>query len=186
MKSSDPKFQKACAAYCQGMKDGKGSKALLKATGLSHSQADRAWYVSPLNPNRVVPQEAKFAAMTDAQQDVFVLEMRTRNESWGRISLTIGLSESATQTRFSKASGIAAEGTRSGHGGRHLEDDPRRYVGNQKGNGVQDPKPRTVTAEEAAKRADKKSVLPTKLAAAKKRAAKATKPAPEAVEAEAS
>lgn len=176
MKTSDPKFAAACATYCRGMKDGKGSKQLLKATGLSHSQADRAWYVSELNPNRVISQAPKFAAMTEAAQDAFVLEMRVKGESWGRISLTIGLSESATQTRFSKAAGVAAEGLRVGKGGRFLEDDPRRYVGNQKGNGVQDPKPRTVTAEEAAKRADKKSVLPAKLTAAKKRAAKATKP----------
>jgi hypothetical protein len=177
MKQSDPKFAKACASYCQGMADGKGSKALLKATGLSHSQADRAWYLSPLNPKHVTDQSAQFAAMTEAQQNAFVIEMRTKGESWGRISLTIGLSESATQSRFSTAAGIAAEGLRVGRGGRFLEDDPRRYVGNQKGLGVQDPKPRTVTAEEAAKRADRKSVLPAKLTAAKKRAAKATKPA---------
>lgn len=176
MKTTDPRYQKAITAYCQGMKDGKGSKNLLKATGLSHSQADRAWYVSPLNPNRVVDQSAKFAAMSEAAQGVWVLELRADGQSWGRISLTIGLSESATQTRFSTVAGIAAEGLRVGRGGRYLEDDPRRYVGNQKGNGVQDPKPRTVTAEEALKRADKKSVLPAKLTLAKKRAAKATKP----------
>lgn len=175
MKTTDPRYQKAITAYCQGMKDGKGSKALLKATGLSHSQADRAWYISPLNPNQVKDQSVAFAAMTDAAQDAFVIEMRVKGESWGRISLTIGLSESATQTRFSKAAGIAAEGLRVGRGGRFLEDDGSRYLGNQKGLGVQDPKPRTVTHAEAQKRAERKSVLPAKLTAAKKRAAKVTK-----------
>lgn len=176
MKSSDPKFAKACQAYCQGMADGKGSKELLKATGLSHSQADRAWYVSELNPKRVTPMVSEFAAMTEAEQNLLVLKMRADGESWGRISLTIGLPEGTTQTRFSNAAGIAAEGLRVGKGGRFLEDDGTRYVGNQKGNGVEDPKPRTVTAQEAAKRAEKKSVLPAKVKAAAKKAAQATKP----------
>jgi len=176
MKSNDPKFSAACKQYCQGMKDGKGSKVLLKATGLSHSQADRAWYASELNPNRVISQATEFAAMTEEQKNAFVISMRIAKASWGKISLTTGESESATQTRFSRSSGIAAEGLRVGKGGRFLEDEPRRYLGNRKGLGIEDAKPRMVKPEEAMKDADKvKSVLPTKLRSVAKRAAVSVK-----------
>lgn len=172
MNQSDPKFAAATKQYCKMMADGKGSKVALKATGLSHSQADRAWYISDLNPKKVT-FDPKFATLPEAAQRVRVLEMRAAKLSWGHISLITGLTESRTQAVFSTTAGVAAEGTRSGKGGRFLAGEPRLYLGNRKGIGIEAPKPRAVDVTKLAADADKvKSVIPAKLATLKRSAVK--------------
>jgi hypothetical protein len=190
MNPNSKEFTKACDTYCDAMAAKQGTKAALKKSGLSHSQADRAWYASELNPARTVA-EPKFLDWTAAEQAAFVVEERAKGLSWGRIAIRTGfvprtnsgpagcLSEGQVQGLFSRTTGIAAEGTRSNKGGRHLQDNPLFYTGNRRGMGTEDAAPRKLNPADEKFQAAKdkvKSKLPAKVAAAKKAAAKAVAP----------
>lgn len=194
MNSTDPKFSKATAKYCDLMAAGKGSKEALRMTGLSHSQGDRAWYADPRNPNAVKVRPT-FPTLPEDTQVREIVEMRAgahadypgKKLSWGRISVITTLAEGRIATLFGSGTGVAREGTRIGRGGRWLEGEPRFYKGNRKGIGVEAPKPRELDPEAVAKAADDaKSVIPARLtklkagakARVRKAAAKPATPAP--------
>jgi len=180
MKKSDPNFTNATKIYCDLMAEGKGTKVALEKSGLSHAMADLAWYGDKRN-SKHVELDPQFVTLPEAAQQVRVLEMRSAQKlSWGVIAVITGKPESWVRNTFGKAAGVSSEGTRVNKGGRFLEREPRFYLGNRKGIGVEDPKPRLLNPTEVAKNADDaKSVLPAKLAIARKgtaaRVRKATK-----------
>lgn len=177
--ATDPKAaDKALKRYCDLMADGKGTKAALEATGLSHAQADLAWYGDPRNPNHVVPNSVKLPEVPDKDSDGYIVALRRRGLmvaemrvgehtshkgkllSWGQIAVVAGLTESAVRAAF-KATGIDSAGTRKGRGGRWLSDEPRFYTGNRKAIGVEDAAPRRLNPTEVmATSGEAKSVLP--------------------------
>lgn len=185
--TTDPKaYQKALEAYCQGMADGKGAKTLLKETGLSHAQADLAWYGSPLNPSRVEPNSIKLPVVPSKGDDGYEVALRRvglimgeltqgehaaypgRKLSWGYIAVATGTTESFCRRAF-KATGLSDQGMRRGRGGRWLGDDPRGYVGNHKGHGIQAAQPRqAVTKEFVAKANEWEPELPKAVASLRK------------------
>lgn len=177
-KNENPEaFEKACKLYCKGMalrlkdRNAPTAKLLLKQLDLSHSQADLAWYVSELNPERV-----EAASIEPTSENVVLLragkhpEYPDRVMSWGYIACAIGKPEGTVRNLFGQGAGIAAEGTRSGKGGAFLNKEPRFYLNANKRAGVEDEKPRLLDPNEvAAKSADYEPKLP-KIAAAKKAA----------------
>jgi hypothetical protein len=155
---------------------------------IQHSKLDRAWYLQGILtecPEELVRRE--FGTWPEARQQAFVADLRNRGLSWGQVSLRVGLTEGATQTRFEAATGLSAQGTRNGRGGRYFDGEERYYEGNRRKFGVEfdkaqgkpDPAKVVKDAEEAT------SILASRVAAAKKatgsgrkanaRTAKATK-----------
>lgn len=200
-KTMDPKaFDKALAAYCDLMADGKGAPAALEATGLSHAQADLAWYGDERNPQHVKPNSIKLPDVPAKGDDGYevqfrraglvVAELRAGEHatypehklSWGQIAVVVGKSESWVRRAFT-ATGLDSKGTRKGRGGRWLADEPRFYTGNRKGIGVEDAQPRRLDPRQVMATADKAvSVLPKRTEAIRselggkvRKAARATK-----------
>lgn len=179
-KSADPAaFERACASYCQLMADGVGAEEALTQTGLSHAQADIAWYESDLNPNRVVRGSVKLLKRPDdgetevwlrtvglAVGELYAGTHSTHPDqqlSWGQIGIVTDTNESFVRRAF-KATGLDSKGMRKGRGGRWLDDEPRLYSGNHKAHGVQADKPRAALTPQYLKEAeDWKPVLPTAL-----------------------
>lgn len=179
------------SVYTDGMAAGKGSKASLAAAKavapegkFSHSRADRAWYADPRNPKGIKPGSLPCPATDDARSKA-VVKYRAAGMSWGFIAIGMGhgLTERACENLFDKA-GVAAQGTRTGKGGRFVADDGRLYAGNHKGAGVEaaDRKALRALREDPAAlkaylaKADQyESVLPTLLKGKAKAAKKATK-----------
>lgn len=172
-KTKDPKgFDKALARYCDLMADGKGAEAALEATGLSHAQADLAWYGDERNPQHVVPNSIKLPEVPHKGDDGYevafrraglvVAELRAGEHtahpdqklSWGQIAVVTGKTESWVRRAFT-ATGIDSKGTRKGRGGRWLSDEPRFYLGNRKGIGVEDAQPKRLNPDEVARTSDK-------------------------------
>jgi AraC-like DNA-binding protein len=200
--ASDPKaFAKALATYCDMMADGKGAKRALEATGLSHAQADLAWYGDSRNPNRVEPKSVVLPPLPGSKEPgyevalqlrgLIVAELRAGTHplcvkrqgeqlSWGQIAVVVGLPASTVERYFKAATGLSADGMRKGHGGRYLGDEPRYYTGNRKAIGVEDPNPKRLDIKALQATADTvTSVLPsttkrlaTQLRKPKKRSAK--------------
>ena len=181
-KSADPAvFARACATYCQMMADGAGIKAALEATGLSHAQADLAWYESELNttPSRVWRGSVELPPKPDeGETEVWLRRVGLivgqlyagtheqypdRQLSWGAIGIVTDTNESFVSRAF-KATGLDRKGMRKGRGGRWLGDEPRLYTGNHKAHGVQSDKPRAALTPQYLKEAEEwKPVLPTAL-----------------------
>jgi len=174
MKASDPGYAKAVARYCDMRAQGKGVKECLKATGLSHVQADYAWLVDPRNKNHVVVDESFATLPSDEAKGLRLAEWRLQGESIGRMTARAGLGqrEGETARLFFAATGLSLQGTRVGKGGRFLEVDgkpeKRFYVGAHKAHGVEAPKPKELDPERVAAGAD---TYRTKLPAAVKKAA---------------
>jgi hypothetical protein len=183
MKASDDpkKFAAAQARYCDMMADGKGVKAALEATELSHSQGDWAWYGDPRNPTCVVQGSVELPKLPDKgepgyevglnNRGLVVAELRKgmhaqypgRELSFGQIAVVCNVPESQVHAAF-KATGISSHGTRKNRGGRWLGDEPRRYLGNRKAIGLEAPDPHRVPIPELAKDQDTvKSVLPSRI-----------------------
>jgi len=177
-KATDSKaFAAALKAYCDMMAEGKGAVVALEATGLSHAQADLAWYGDERNPQHVVPNSVKLPDIPDRddagyevalrRRGLVVADLRTGEHpkasgplSWGQIAVVCGVSESAVRKAFT-ATGLDSKGTRKGRGGRWLSDEPRYYLGNRKGIGVEHARPKSLDPNEVAKTANTAtSVLP--------------------------
>lgn len=185
-KTQDPKaFAKALQSYCDLMAEGKGAVAALEATGLSHAQADLAWYGDARNPNYVEPESVTLPPLPDRSEDgyevalrrqgLIVAELRAGTHpkandtklSWGQIAVMCGTNESHVRRAFT-ATGLDSKGTRKGRGGRWLSDEPRYYLGNRKGIGVEDANPKRLDPNKVASTADKAvSVLPKRIDALK-------------------
>lgn len=183
-KTMDPKaFDRALKRYCDLMADGKGAEAALESTGLSHAQADLAWYGDERNPQHVEPGSVKLPAVPPKGDDGYEVAFRRAGHivaslrigehpdfegqklSWGQIAVVTGKPESWVRRAFT-ATGIDSKGTRKGKGGRWLSDEPRYYLGNRKGIGVEDAQPKRLDPNKVAQNADKaKSVLPGKVQA---------------------
>ena len=160
----------ACKAYVAAKQDGKSNKeatlAANKAGKAGHSLLDLSWYYAS---KQVEPLEGDFRHEATGETAQAIVALRGgagwkgkyegRRLSWGHISICLGWfnptapstgPENEVQRLFPHCTkqvageAVAAEGTRSGKGGRWLKDDPRLYVGNHKGNGVEDEKPRLV------------------------------------------
>lgn len=175
-------FARAQATYCDMMAEGKGVKASLEATGLSHSQGDWAWYADPRNESQYVPLGAVELPPLLGKDDpgyevqlrrrgLVVGELRTgehkqfpgRQLSFGQIAVVCNVPEGQVHRAFT-ATGISSHGTRKGRGGRWLDDEPRKYLGNRKGIGVEAPNPHAVNpAQLEADNDTVKSILPTKV-----------------------
>lgn len=179
-------FEKALAEYCDLMDAGKGAVAALEATGLSHAQADLAWYGDKRNPNHVTPGSVKLPQVPEKdapgyevalrKQGLVVAELRAGTHtkfkeqklSWGQIAVVCGTSESHVRRAFT-ATGLDSKGTRKGKGGRWLSDEPRYYVGNRKGIGVEHARPKSLNPTEVARTAgEAKTILPAKVEALRK------------------
>lgn len=166
---------KELTTYCDMMANGKGAVAALEATGLSHAQADLAWYGDARNPQHVVPNSVKLPPVPGKAEPGYEVAMRQAGlavatlrsgeadgtrYSWGQIAVLCGVPESAVR-RYFKATGLDSAGTRKGRGGRWLADEPRYYTGGHKGVGVEDAAPRKLNPAEVAAKADQYvSVLP--------------------------
>lgn len=202
-KADDPaKFAAAQKRYTDMMAAGQGVKAALEATGLSHSQGDWAWYGDPRNKDFVEPGSITLPAVPpkdDAGYEVAlrrrglaVAEARNgehpkhkgRKLSWGQIAVAANVPEAQVHRAFG-ATGISSHGTRKGRGGRWLGDEPRRYLGNRKGIGVEAPNPSSVPIQSLEKDKDTVvTVLPERVAQlraslggqAQKRARKTVRP----------
>jgi hypothetical protein len=177
--NTDPKaFDKSLGRYCDLMADGKGAEAALEATGLSHAQADLAWYGDERNPQHVKPNSIKLPEVPSKGDDGFEVQFRRaglvvaelragehkqhpdQKLSWGQIAVVCGKTESWVRRAFT-ATGIDSKGTRKGKGGRWLSDEPRFYLGNRKGIGVEDAQPKRLDPNQVAASADKaKTKLP--------------------------
>jgi hypothetical protein len=200
-RATDPKaFDRALRQYCDMMAAGKGAKVALEATGLSHAQADLAWYGDPRNPNHVergcVPlplpdSKADGYEVALRRAGLVVAQLRSGEHpkakgermSWGQIAVMVGKPAATVERYFTFATGLSPDGMRKGKGGRFLAGEPRYYVGNRKGIGVEHERPRSLDPNKVAKEADTAtSILPTttkRLATqlrgkAKQRARKAT------------
>jgi hypothetical protein len=100
---------------------------------IQHSKLDRAWYLQGILtgcPEELVRRE--FPTWAEAKQQAFVADLRNRGLSWGQVSLRVGLTEGATQTRFEAATGLSAQGTRNGRGGAYFQKEERYYAGNRR------------------------------------------------------
>jgi hypothetical protein len=167
------------------MDAGKGAVAALEATGLSHAQADLAWYGDKRNPNHVTPGSVKLPPVPEKGDDGYEVALRMQGLvvaelragahakfpeeklSWGQIAVVCGTTESHVRRAFT-ATGLDSKGTRKGRGGRWLSDEPRYYVGNRKGIGVEDAQPKRLNPVEVARTAaDAQSVLPKRIATLK-------------------
>ena len=162
---------KACKAYVAAKMDGKSNKeatALANAAGKAgHSLLDLSWYfasqqVEPLKgffPHSATEGETAQAIVALRGGAGYEGKYEGRRLSWGHISICLGWfdpnspstgPENEVQrlfphcTKVVAGEAVAAEGTRSGKGGRWMKDDPRLYQGNHKGNGVEAEKPRQV------------------------------------------
>jgi hypothetical protein len=105
---------------------------------IQHSKLDRAWYLQGILtgcPEELVRRE--FPTWAEAKQQAFVADLRNRGLSWGQVSLRVGLTEGATQTRFEAATGLSAQGTRNGRGGAYFQKEERYYAGNRRKFGVE-------------------------------------------------
>lgn len=183
-KTTDPQaFQKALAKYCDLMDAGKGAVAALEATGLSHAQADLAWYGDHRNPQYVEPESVTLPVLPSKGEDGYEVALRRQglvvaelrkglhpkhegNElSWGQIAVVCGTSESHVRRAFT-ATGLDSKGTRKGRGGRWLSDEPRFYLGNRKGIGVEHARPKSLDPNEVARTSDKAvSIIPKRVEA---------------------
>lgn len=172
---------KALARYCDLKAEGKSNDDALEASGMAnHAAADLAWYGDSRNPNAVpvgvitlpaVPakDEPGYESALN-RRGLVIAELRIGEHakfvgqklSWGQIAVICGITESAVRKAFT-ATGVASEGTRKGRGGRFLNAEPRLYLGNRKGIGVEDAKPRAIKPDAAFMKASQeaKSVLPT-------------------------
>jgi hypothetical protein len=187
---SDADFAKAQATYCNMMADGKGVKAALEATGLSHSQGDWAWYGDPRNPQAVEPGSVELPPLPGKDDPGYEVALRRRGLvvgelrkgeharyrgrelSFGQIAVVCGVPEGAVHRAFT-ATGISSHGTRKGRGGRWLSDEPRLYLGNRKGIGVESADPKRVNPKELEKDNDTvQSVLPARLQALRQQVGK--------------
>jgi hypothetical protein len=186
-KADDPKaFAAAQAKYCDMMDAGQGVKVALEATGLSHSQGDWAWYGDPRNKDFVEPGSITLPAIPAKGDEGYEVALRRRGLavaearngehpahsgrqlSWGQIAVAANVPETAVRRAFT-ATGIDSAGTRKGRGGRWLADEPRMYLGNRKGIGLEAPNPRAVALASLEKDKDSvKSVLPQRIEALKK------------------
>lgn len=181
--TKDPEaFKKALSKYCDLMAEGKGAERALEATGLSHAQADLAWYGDKRNQQYVEPGSIKLPDVPHKDDPGYevafrraglvVVDLRAglhpkfpeQKLSWGQIAVVTGKSESWVRRAFT-ATGLDSKGTRKGKGGRWLADEPRFYTGNRKGIGVEHAQPRRLDPVAVMKTSDKAvSVLPTKAA----------------------
>lgn len=171
MEDAQAKRNAACKAYVAAKLDGKSNKEATalanKAGKAGHSLLDLSWYFASKQSE---PLEGYFPhSVTEGDTANAIVQLQGgagwngkyegRRLSWGHISIALGWfdpnnpstsGENEVQRLFPHATkvvageAIAAEGLRSGKGGRWLKDDPRLYQGNHKGNGVEDEKPRQV------------------------------------------
>lgn len=160
----------ACEAYVAAKLEGRSNKeataAANKVGKAGHSLLDLSWYAA--NGKTPTLPDAPFAQTVEAAGEVIVNlqsgkgwkgKFEGERLSWGRISVALGwfnpadpstAGENAVQRLFPHATkvvlgeALAAEGMRSGHGGRWLADDPRYYTGTHKGNGVEEERPRQI------------------------------------------
>lgn len=170
MNKNHADYAKALKTYCDHMAAGKGSAQALKLTGLNHCQADLAWYADVRNP-KAVKFDPTFATKTETAQKAQLVQLRLAKTSWGCLAVITGWSESKVRNFFGRTTGLASEGMRIGRGGRFLSAEPRFYLGNMKGIGIEDAKPRSVDPKVAMAKAD---TVTTKLPALVKAARKGT------------
>lgn len=177
MRGSQAEIRKMQDKAVQMKLAGKGWKEIWEKTGLTHSQADLAWYRYQAQQNGTYIPE-KFQAMNEEQQARWILEQRVSGVSWGVMHASTEVPESKLRTIFERNHGVASAGLRIGKGGRFLTYDghgePRYYLGNRKGIGVEfrpdaqrpDPEKVAATADQA------KSTLPQKLNGKQRRQAR--------------
>jgi hypothetical protein len=108
---------KVLAKCVQMRADGQAWPAILKATGLSHSQAEIAVLRATL------PKDAFEAFSPDA-----CVRLRKSGVSWGEIGVRLSVPESRVRSAYKEATGKLSEGQRIGRGGRFLNADPDLYA----------------------------------------------------------
>lgn len=173
MRGTQAEIRKAQDKAVEMKLAGKGWKEIWEKTQLTHSQADLAWYRYQAQQNGTYIPE-KFQAMTEEDQARWILEQRINGVSWGVMHASTDVPESRLRTIFEKNHKVASEGLRIGKGGRWLAAEPRYYLGNNKGIGVEfDPDNGRPDPNKVAERSEKaKSVLPTKLNGKQRRQAR--------------
>lgn len=203
---------KACQKYVELRAAGENVKTATAAAEriakVGHSLLDLSWYAANGTTPELPPvkPEDRHACMVALRGGAgWNGQFVGQQLSWGRISIAMGLfnpkapstaGENAVQREFvlaTKAVGgeaIAAEGTRSGRGGRYLDGDARLYQGGHKRAGVELEKPRQADREQVMAEAPTYTSKVVAFASGKKAAAKRTrKPrtpkaaAPKAIEA---
>lgn len=97
--------------------EGSAWPAILKATGLSHSQAEIAVLRASL------PKDAFQPFSPEA-----VIALRQKGTSWGEIAVRLSVPESRVRGAYKEATGKLSEGQRCGRGGRFLNADPDLYA----------------------------------------------------------
>jgi len=186
---------KACNAYVAAKKDGKSNveakQVAHKIAKVGHSLLDLSWYATKFQAL------GTFAQVAEGETAQAIVALRGgagwngkhvgQRLAWGPISICLGwfnpsdpstAGENAVQrlfpicTKVVAGVPVAAEGTRSGKGGRWLADDPQLYVGNHKGHGVEEEKPRFVDRKELRDGADEYQGKVVAFAAGRKAAAR--------------
>lgn len=129
MKSNDPRYVKACEKAVKMRTAEVPAKwsEVLKATGLSHSQAEFA--VLRVTEKRRMPATAENAK-----------KLRSEGFSWGHIAVILDLNEGAARRLFTEASGNESQGQRIGRGGRFYRREQLLYDGELKPTGTTIPK----------------------------------------------
>lgn len=97
-------------------KEGKPWHEVLDLTGLSHSQAEIAYFKATL------PKDQFHEFSTEK-----VLELRNQGVSWGVIGVRLNVPESRVRSAYKEATGTLSEGQRVGRGGRWLNNDQSLY-----------------------------------------------------------
>jgi hypothetical protein len=129
MKNNDPRYAKACEKAVKMRTAEVPAKwaDVLKATGLSHSQAEFA--VLRVTEKRRMPATTENAK-----------KLRAEGFSWGHISVILDTTEGAARRLFTEASGNESQGLRVGKGGRFYRREQLLYDGELKPVGTTIPK----------------------------------------------
>jgi hypothetical protein len=117
--------------------NGTGWKDIKRQIPINHVKLDGAWYLQNLLSEGKIERE-QFSKLSVEQQGKRCATLRATGLSWGVIRLMVGTSEGKARDLASKATGIAAEGTRIKKGGRFLKGiEATGYKGNHKGFGTE-------------------------------------------------
>lgn len=119
-------------AQAQALREEKKShKEIMEATGLSHSQMERAFMAQDIKAGVI---KGGFLTQPDSVtvKAAMIAKLRLEGESWGLISVRFKEPEGRTRKAFTEATALDSKGMRIGRGGRYVADDGRFYAGSDR------------------------------------------------------